>query len=183
MSYQPEFKTLYKTQIAPELQKKLDLKNVHEVPRIEKIVINSALNSDLDKNAIEETVKDITAIAGQKPVITKARKSVSNFKLREGMPNGVKVTLRGDNMWDFLLRLIVVALPGIRDFRGVNTKLDGAGNYNLGIKDHTIFPEISMDNVKRNLGMDITIVTSATTDEEGRELLKMIGMPFRKPNA
>lgn len=183
MSYVPELKKLYLESVVPELRKKLECENIHQVPSIEKIVVNTGLDSSLDKGAIEDTVKDITAITGQKPVITRARKSVSNFKLREGMPNGVKVTLRGANMYEFLLRLIVVALPGIRDFRGVSTKLDGSGNYTLGIEDHTIFPEISMDGAKRHIGMDITIVTTATTDDDGRELLKLMGMPFRKSSS
>lgn len=170
----------YQEQIAPSLKEKLGYANVHQIPRLEKVVINSGFSSDLDKNQIEENVREIGLIAGQKPVVTKARKSVSNFKLREGMPIGAKVTLRGCAMYNFLYRLTAVALPGIRDFRGVNDRFDGSGNYTLGIGDHSIFAEINNDGNKRVLGMDICMVTTATTDEEGRELLSQLGMPFRK---
>jgi len=176
----PTLLTNYRERIIPELMKSRGYSNVHEVPRIQKIVINSALNATLEKAQIEETVKEISLIAGQKPIITRARHSVSNFKVRQGMPLGVKVTLRGTRMYEFLYRLIAVSLPGIRDFRGISHKLDGNGNYNLGITDHTIFPEISMESNKRHIGMDITLVTSASTDDEGRELLTLFGMPFRK---
>lgn len=179
----PYLKKYYFDQVAPELAKKFGYANRHQVPVIEKVVINSGFDQSRDKNWIADLQKDISSITGQRAVITKAKKSVSNFKLREGMPNGVKVTLRGNHMYDFLLRLIAIALPAIRDFRGVARKLDGHGNYNLGISDHTIFPEISGDTGNRgNVGMDITIVTSASTDEEGRELLSQLGMPFRKPS-
>lgn len=176
----PVLKQLYREQIIPELMKSQGYKNVHQVPSIQKISINSGISSQMDKNAIQEALKEITSITGQRPVITKARKSVSNFKLREGMPNGVKVTLRGNVMYEFLYRLIAVALPGIRDFRGMSDKLDGNGNYNIGISDHTIFPEVNVDGHKRTIGLDITIVTSADTDDLGRELLEQFGMPFRK---
>lgn len=176
----PFFQQHYRDKIVPELRNSRGYKNIHEVPRIEKIVINSGFDASLDKNQIAETQKDISAISGQHAVVTKARKSISNFKLREGMPVGVMVTLRGAAMYDFLYRLIGVALPGIRDFRGVNDRLDGNGNYTLGIADHTIFPEINADGSKRNIGMDVCIVTSAASDDEGRELLKLFGMPFRK---
>lgn len=175
-----ELKKHYLEIVIPELTKNRNYKNRHEVPKIEKIVVNSGLDSQLDKNAIEETVKEIGLITGQKPIVTKARKSVSNFKVREGMPLGVKVTLRGENMYHFLSRLINIALPGIRDFRGVPTRFDGNGNYTLGITDHTIFPETTLDHNKRTIGMDISIVTTANTDDEGQELLKLMGMPFRK---
>ena len=173
-------KELYDTKIVPALMKEQGYKNVHEAPKIVKVVINSGVGTKHDKQFMDDAARDIGLISGQKPVITKARLSVSNFKLREGMPVGVRVTLRGDNMWNFLYRLINLALPAIRDFRGVSNKLDGHGNYSLGITDHTIFPEISGDSKHINLGMDITIVTTANTDAEGRELLKLIGVPFRK---
>lgn len=178
----PYLKQYYLDQVAPELTKKFGYSNRHQVPVVEKVIINSGFNpSARDKNWINDLQKDISSIAGQRAVITKAKKSVSNFKLREGMPNGVVVTLRGNHMYEFLLRFIAIALPAIRDFRGVSRKLDGHGNYNLGINDHTIFPEISGDTGSRgNVGMDITIVTSAATDDEGRELLSLLGMPFRK---
>ncbi len=180
----PYLKKYYLDQVVPELTKKFGYDNRHQVPVVEKIVINSGFNpSARDKNWIADLQKDISSIAGQRAVVTKAKKSVSNFKLREGMPNGVMVTLRGNHMYEFMLRLIAIALPAIRDFRGVSRKLDGHGNYNLGIGDHTIFPEISGDTGSRgNVGMDITIVTSATEDEAGRELLSQLGMPFRKPS-
>lgn len=155
-------------------------KNTLQVPKIEKIVLNSGVGSNNDKNVLDDIVKDFSLITGQKPVITKARKSISNFKLREGMPIGVKVTLRGNHMWDFLFKLITVSLPLIRDFRGIGSKLDGGGNYTLGITDHTIFPEINVDTHKHTVGMDVSIVTSASTNEEGLELLTLLGMPFRK---
>lgn len=173
-------KKYYNEKVVPELMKSRGYKNVHEVPHLEKIVINSGFSSSLEKGQIEEIVKAIGQISGQKPVVTKARRSVSNFKLREGMPIGVKVTLRGKMMYDFMYRTLTVALPGIRDFRGVRDKLDGNGNYTLGIGDITIFPEISHDGIKHQVGLDICITTTATSDDEGRELLTLLGMPFRK---
>lgn len=170
----------YLAQVVPQLMEVRGYKNVHEVPRIEKIVINSGFSATAEKGQIEDIVRDITNIAGQKAVVTKARKSISNFKLREGMPVGVMVTLRGRQMYEFLYRLIAVALPGIRDFRGVKEKLDGSGNYSLGIEDHSIFPEAHGDSGKSTIGMDICITTTAHTDDEGRELLSMLGIPFRK---
>jgi large subunit ribosomal protein L5 len=170
----------YTEKVVPELKKSRGYSNIHEVPQIEKIVINSGFSATAEKGQIEEIVRDITTIAGQKVVVTKARKSVSNFKLREGMPVGVVVTLRGRQMYEFLYRLLAVALPGIRDFRGVKDRLDGNGNYTLGISDHSIFPEIHGDGSKYTIGMDICITTTAQTDEEGRELLSLLGMPFRK---
>jgi large subunit ribosomal protein L5 len=175
----PTLKKIYLEQVVPELTKLRGYKNPHQVPTVFKIVLNSRINSEADKNWVVEVVKDITTIAGQKPVITRARTSVANFKVREGMPSAVMVTLRGPNMWDFLLRLLTVTLPNIRDFRGVSRKFDGRGNYNLGIGDHTIFPEITVDPGRKNVGLDITIVTTAHTDDEGRELLRLLGMPFR----
>jgi large subunit ribosomal protein L5 len=159
---------------------KLGYKNLHQVPKISKVVLNSSFGAEMDKKGVAELRKDIASIAGQLPIVVKARVSVSNFKLREGMPVGVKVTLRGNGMWDFLLRLIAIALPNIRDFRGVPSKLDGNGNYTLGIIDHSIFPEINVERQRVNTGMDICIVTTANTDGEGTELLKLLGMPFRK---
>jgi large subunit ribosomal protein L5 len=176
----PVLKKLYTDSIVPELIKTRGYKNRHQVPVLQKIVINSGVNSSLDKNAAEETAAQIAAITGQKPVITKSKKSIANFKLREGLPIGVKVTLRGPIMYHFFYKLVSIALPAIRDFRGVPVKMDGHGNYTLGITDHTIFPEVTIDSIKRTMGMDITFVTSAKTDEECTELLKMLGMPFRK---
>jgi large subunit ribosomal protein L5 len=138
-------------------------------------------NASIDKNGIAEAIKDLSNIAGQKAVATKARTSISNFKLREGMIIGAKVTLRGENMWNFLYRLLAVSLPNIRDFRGVPTRFDGNGNYTLGVKDHSIFPEVNIEsNNRTNMGLDLTIVTTAGTDDEGFALLKALGMPFRK---
>lgn len=180
---QPYLKKYYLDEVVPGLTKQFAYANRHQVPGLSKVVINSGFNpNNKDKNWIADLQKDITSIAGQRAVITKAKKSVSNFKLREGMPNGVMVTLRGNQMYDFLFRFIAIALPSIRDFRGVGSKLDGSGNYNIGITDHSIFPEISADTGSRgNIGMDITIVTNASSDDEGRELLRLLGMPFRKP--
>ena len=165
------------------MKKNLGIENPHVVPNLEKIVISSGIRSESDKGWAKEVAKEIAKISGQQPVITKARKSIANFKLREGQENGVKVTLRGAIMWEFLYKFIAVVLPAIRDFRGVSTRFDGAGNYNFGIADHTIFPEVTVDPGRKNIGMDITIVTTATDDNSGRELLKLLGMPFRKPNA
>lgn len=177
----PVLKKLYREEVIPELKKKFGYKNPHQVPEITKIVINSAHRADTDKNLQADILKEISKIAGQKPVITRARASVSNFKVRQGMPLGVMVTLRGAAMYEFLARLIYIALPMIRDFRGVSNRFDGAGNYSLGIADHTIFPETQGDGSQRqNIGLDITIVTTAKTDNEGRELLRLLGMPFRK---
>lgn len=176
----PTLLQIYRDTIIPEMRKLHGYANIHEVPRLEKIVINSAFDATSEKNQITETQKDISVLAGQHAVITKARKSVSNFKLREGMPVGVMTTLRGRAMYEFFYRLVGIALPGIRDFRGVSDKLDGKGNYTLGIADHSIFPEVHSDGSKRTIGMDICIVTTAATDAEGRDLLRLFGMPFRK---
>jgi large subunit ribosomal protein L5 len=178
----PELKKTYLEEVAPALLKSCGFKNVHQVPKIEKVVLNSSFGVELDKNGIEELKKDMTALSGQAPVVVKAKMSVSNFKLREGMPVGIKVTLRGNVMWEFLLRLIAIALPNIRDFRGVPFKLDGCGNYTLGVIDHSIFPEINVERQRTNTGLDISIVTSAKNDSEGSKLLKSLGMPFRKPS-
>lgn len=170
----------YQETVRPELQKLRGYKNLHEIPKIEKIVINSGVKADAEKTVIQDLAKDIGIITGQKAVITKSRKSVANFKLREGQSIGVKVTLRGESMYEFLYRLVAVALPTIRDFRGISGKLDGQGNYNLGITDITIFPEISVETHKTHPGLDIAIVTTAKSDDEGRDLLKLFGMPFRR---
>lgn len=165
--------------VAPELKKTRGYANVHQIPKISKVVLNTGFEATIDRNTLKDTISELATIAGQQPVQNKARKSISNFKLREGMVIGAKVTLRGRNMYDFLSRLLNIALPGIRDFRGVSTKMDGQGNYTLGITDHTIFPEVSSDQ-KLQLGLDITIVTTAKSDDEGRELLRLMGMPFRR---
>lgn len=176
----PALKQHYENEVSPALVKSNGYKNKHEVPALVKVVINSGIKATEEKNWVNEVQEQISRIAGQNAVITKAKESISNFKLREGMPVGVRVTLRGDRMYDFLYRLMNLALPIIRDFRGVNSKLDGRGNYTLGIADHTIFPEVNIDGNKKNLGMDITIVTTAKTDKEGLDLLSHLGMPFRK---
>jgi len=175
-----ELKKIYLEEVVPALQKNCGCQNLHQVPKIDKVVLNSSFGVELDKNGIEELRKDITALSGQAPIVIKAKMSVSNFKLREGMPVGIKVTLRGNVMWEFLLRLIAIALPNIRDFRGVSSKLDGLGNYTLGIIDHSIFPEINVERQRTNTGLDISIVTTAQNDEHGKELLQLLGMPFRK---
>lgn len=173
-------KTLYEEKIVSELANEFGLKNRHQLPKLEKIVINSAISADADKTLVQEIQKEISLIAGQHAVATKAKKSISNFKLRKGMTIGMKVTLRSNNMYNFLLKLIAVALPKIRDFRGISNKMDGSGNYSLGITDHTIFPEISIDRERKLVGMDITFVTTAQTDEQGHALLTKFGLPFRK---
>ncbi len=180
MNYVPSLKKLYVEQVVPELVKLHGYQNKHEVPKLVKISVNTGIDSDADKNQIADIQRDITQIAGQKPVLAKSRKAIANFKLKQGQVVGCHVTLRGNSMWEFLYRLLAVALPTIRDFRGVPSKLDGQGNYNLGITDHSIFPEITVENVKKHIGLDITIVTTAGTDEEGRNLLRLLGMPFRR---
>ncbi|MCZ6671384.1 MAG: 50S ribosomal protein L5 [Verrucomicrobia bacterium] len=177
---QPSLKTTYLEQIVPALMKSRGYNNQLQVPKIQKIVLNSGVAATSDKNVINDIAKDFALITGQKPIITHARLSISNFKLREGMPIGVKVTLRGNSMWEFFYRLITVSLPLIRDFRGIRNKMDGRGNYTLGISDHTIFPEINIDTHKHTVGMDVSIVTTAESDDEGLELLTLLGMPFRK---
>lgn len=154
-------------------------KNVHQVPKIEKIVLNMGVSASLEKGAVDDAAKDLSLITGRKAVVAKARKSIANFKLREGQPIGCHVTLRRQVMYEFFDRLVAAALPRIRDFRGLSTRsFDGRGNYSLGVTDQTIFPEVDLDKVKRQQGMDITIVTTAQNDEEALELLKMMGMPF-----
>ena len=172
----------YKNEVVPALVKMFGYKNVMQVPRITKIVVNIGLGEALDNpKAIDHAVEDIMTITGQRPIVTKARKSVAAFKLREGRPIGVKVTLRGAKMWAFLDRLMNVALPRVRDFRGVSPNaFDGRGNYTLGLREQLIFPEIDYDKIDKARGMEVTIVTTAKTDEEGRQLLALLGMPFKK---
>jgi len=175
-------KEIYKDTVAPALKKEFNYGNPMQVPAISKIVVNMGCG-EASQNAklIEGALSDMTAITGQKPVVTRARKSIANFKLRDGMPVGCRVTLRGDQMWEFLDRLVNIALPRIRDFKGVSPKsFDGRGNFTLGIKEQIIFPEIEYDKVDKVRGMDITICTTANTNEEGRALLKQFNMPFRK---
>jgi large subunit ribosomal protein L5 len=181
MEYAPVLKTKYHEVIAPSLKDKLGKKNVMEVPKLTKINLNQGLGAAVsDKKIVDVGLEEMTRIAGQKAVATKSKKAISNFKLRENMPIGVKVTLRGDKMYEFLERLLSIALPRVRDFRGVNDKgFDGRGNYTLGITEQIIFPEIDIDKVSRIQGMDITFVTTAKTDKEAYELLKELGMPFK----
>lgn len=175
-------KERYLTEISPALMKSLDLSNVMQVPRITKVVVNIGMGEAMDNpKALDAAVKDLGAITGQKPVITKARKSIANFKLREGRAIGTAVTLRGEKMWAFLDRLMNIVLPRVRDFRGVSTEsFDGRGNYTLGLREQIIFPEIEYDKVDKVRGMEITIVTSAPSDDQATALLQMLGMPFRK---
>ena len=175
-------KDYYNQEVAPALMKKFSYKSVMQIPRLEKIVINVGAGEAKDNpKAIDAICNDISLITGQKPVVCEAKKSVANFKLREGMPNGVKVTLRGDRMYEFLDRLFNVALPRVRDFRGINpNSFDGRGNYSMGIKEQLIFPEIDFDKIDKVRGMDICFVTTAQTDEEARELLGALGAPFAK---
>lgn len=180
--YVPRLKKQYKEEVAPALKERFKYSTVMQVPRLKKIVLSQGLgDATADKKVIENALTEMTAISGQKAIATYAKKDVSNFKLRKGMPIGAKVTLRGDMMYEFLDRLVAVALPRTRDFRGINAKgFDGRGNYNLGIKEQIIFPEIDIDKISRVAGMDITFVTSANTDEEAFELLKEFGLPFKK---
>mgnify|MGYP000384677884 CR=1 FL=1 len=173
-------KEKYDNEVVPVLKERLNLDNVMEVPRIQKIVLNIGLGEALENaKALDAAVEDLTKIAGQKPVVTIARKSIANFKLREGRAIGTKVTLRGERMWSFLDRLMSIALPRMRDFRGVNPdSFDGRGNYTLGFHEQLIFPEISYDEIDKVRGFEVTIVTSAVNDEGGRELLRLLGMPF-----
>ncbi|SEN61013.1 50S ribosomal protein L5 [Lihuaxuella thermophila] len=175
-------KELYLNEVTPALMKKFNYKSPMQVPKIEKVVINMGVGEAVQNaKALDGAVEDLTAISGQKPVVTRAKKSIAGFKLREGMPIGVKVTLRGERMYHFLDKLMNVALPRVRDFRGVSPKsFDGRGNYTLGLKEQLIFPEISYDKIDKVRGMDVVIVTTADTDEEARELLTLMGMPFRK---
>ena len=172
---------VYKEKVVPELLKEFAYKNVMQVPRVMKITLNMGVGEAVaDKKQIENAVRDMTAIAGQKPVVTKARKSIAGFKIRDGWPIGCKVTLRGEHMWEFLDRLIAISIPRIRDFRGLNGKsFDGRGNYSMGVREQIMFPEIDYDKVDAIRGLDITITTSADTDEEGKALLKAFNFPFR----
>ena len=175
-------KTLYTSEVAPALMKKFNYKSTMQIPKLDKIVINIGLGEAKDNpKVIDAAMADLTAITGQKPVVTKAKKSIANFKLRQGMNIGVKVTLRGEKMYEFIDRLFNVALPRVRDFRGINPNaFDGRGNYSLGIKEQLIFPEIEYDKIDKIRGMDIIFVTTAKTDEEGRELLTLMGAPFTR---
>lgn len=172
----------YRNEVVPAITESFGYENVMQVPKLEKIVINIGLGSHKDNpKAVESAVRDLTIITGQRPVVTKARKSIANFKLREGMSVGCKVTLRGEKMYDFFDKLVSISLPRVRDFRGVSsTSFDGRGNYSLGIKEQLIFPEIEYDMVDEIRGMDIVIVTTAETDEESKRLLELMGMPFKK---
>ncbi len=175
-------KERYQKEVAPALVNELSLENVMQVPRIQKVVVNIGMGEALDNpKALEAAVNDLTQITGQKPVVTKARKSIANFKLREGRLIGAKVTLRGERMWSFLDRLMNIVLPRVRDFRGVSPDaFDGRGNYTLGLREQLIFPEIEYDKIDKVRGMEITIVTSAQNDDQARALLQMLGMPFKK---
>ena len=180
----PRLKDKYLTEIVPALKQKFSYQSIMQVPKIEKICINKGMGVAVsDKKLIDVALEEITSISGQKAVSTKSKKAISNFKLRENMPIGVRVTLRGDKMYEFMDRLMNIALPRVRDFRGVSAKgFDGRGNYTLGVKEQIIFPEISIDKVNKISGMDITFVTTAKTDEESYELLKALGMPFTNKN-
>lgn len=180
MDYIPTLKKKYREEIIPALQKEFNYKSIMQVPKLQKIVINRGVGEAVaDKKMVELAQEELTAIAGQKAVLTMSKKAISNFKLREKMPIGVKVTLRKDNMYEFLDRLISTALPRIRDFNGVTTKFDGRGNYTLGITEQIIFPEIDIDKVKKILGLEISFITSTENDEEGYALLREFGIPFK----
>ena len=175
-------KALYTDSVAKQLQKELGLSNVNEIPKITKITLNMGVGEGIgDKKMIEKAVSDLEAIAGQKVVVTKARKSIAGFKVREGWPVGCKVTLRGQQMWEFFDRLVDISIPRVRDFRGLNPKsFDGKGNYSMGVKEQIIFPEIDYDRIDKLRGLDITITTSARTNDEGHALLTALGFPFKK---
>ncbi|WP_339230636.1 50S ribosomal protein L5 [Oceanobacillus sp. FSL K6-2867] len=177
-----ELKQKYQGEITPSLMNKFEYKSVMQVPKVEKIVINMGVGDAVQNSkALDSAVEELTLLSGQKPLITRAKKSIAGFRLREGMPIGAKVTLRGERMYEFLQKLIAVSLPRVRDFRGVSKKaFDGRGNYTLGVKEQLIFPEINYDKVSKVRGMDIVIVTTSNTDEEARELLTQLGMPFQK---
>jgi large subunit ribosomal protein L5 len=178
----PRLQTRYREEIVPALQEQFQHANVMNVPRLTKVVVNMGVGEAArDSKLIEGAVRDLTAITGQKPQVTRARKSIAQFKLREGMPIGAHVTLRGDRMWEFMDRLLSLALPRIRDFRGLSPRqFDGRGNYTFGLTEQVMFHEIDQDRIDRSRGMDITVVTTATTDDEGRALLKQLGFPFRE---
>jgi large subunit ribosomal protein L5 len=179
--YEPRLRNKYKNEIIPQLMKDFGFKNVMQVPKLERIVVNMGLGEAVQNAKLVETAaEELTAITGRKPVITRAKKSIAGFKLREGMPIGVMVTLRGEQMYDFLDRLVSIALPRTRDFKGISPKaFDGRGNYTLGIREQIVFPEVNYDKIDRIKGMNVTLVTTAETDEQGRALLKSLGMPFR----
>jgi large subunit ribosomal protein L5 len=180
MSYTPAFKQQYKEQIIQTLQKEFEYKSIMQVPKLEKIVINNGIGAAVaDKKLVDVASNELAAITGQKPIACMSKKDISNFKLRRKMPIGVRVTLRGDKMYEFLERLIKVALPRIRDFKGINSKLDGRGNYTLGIEEQIIFPEINIDSISKIMGMNITFVTTGKTDEEAFALLREFGLPFK----
>jgi large subunit ribosomal protein L5 len=175
----PRLQIHYETVVRPALMEKRGYRNLHQVPRLEKIVVHMGVSAALEKTAIEDAARDLAAITGRKPVVDRARKSVANFKLRRGQPIGCHVTLRRAVMYEFLDRLVATALPRIRDFRGLSPRaFDGRGSYSLGLEDQTIFPEIDLDKIKRHQGMDVTIVTTAPTDAEAYDLLKLMGFPF-----
>jgi large subunit ribosomal protein L5 len=179
-NYTPRLKTRYREEIVPALVKQFGYDNVMQVPRLVKITVNKGVGeASANKKVLDDAVEEVRKITGQQPAVRKARKSISNFKIRDGMPVGVAVTLRGDRMWEFLDRLVTLALPRVRDFRGVpDRSFDGRGNYTLGVKEQIIFPEIDIDKIDRVSGLDVTIVTTAPTDEEAYALLKELGMPF-----
>lgn len=178
----PRFKEKYKDEVVPKLMEDFGYDNVHQVPRFEKIVVNMGVGeAAVDKKQLDGALEDLAIVTGQKPKVTRARKSIASFKLREGMPIGAKVTLRGDRMWEFLDRLLSTAIPRVRDFRGLPTKsFDGRGNYTMGVTEQLVFPEIDYDNVDRVRGMDITFVTSAKTDDEAKALLASFDFPFKR---
>jgi large subunit ribosomal protein L5 len=180
--YVPRLKQRYREEIVPRLQKEFGIDNVMAVPRIEKVSLNMGMGDAIQNiKILDDAVEELTALAGQRPAVTRAQKSIAAFKLRAGMPIGARVTLRGDRMWEFLDRLMTIALPRVRDFRGVSTKsFDGRGNYTLGIRDHLIFPEIDYNKVEKPKGMNITIVTTAGNDERAQYLLRELGMPFQR---
>ncbi len=181
--YIPRMKTFYRDEVMPELMRKLELKNPLQCPKVEKIVVNIGVTEAKDNvQALDTAREELTAITGQLAEVRRAKKSISNFKLRQGMPIGVRATLRGDRMWEFLDRLVFLAIPRIRDFRGLDPKgFDGRGNYNLGLREQLIFPEIDLEKTTKMRGMNITVATTAGTDDKGRELLALLGVPFRKP--
>lgn len=182
MAYVPEMLKKYREQVIPDLQKEFGYKNLMQVPRLRKVTLNMGLGEAVaSASALEQGVAQLTVIAGQKPVVTKAKKSIANFKLREGMSIGAMVTLRHTAMWDFFSRLVNVALPRVRDFRGLSPKaFDGRGNYSIGIRDHVIFPEIDVDTIDHSRGLGVVVNTTASSDEEGRSLLRLLGVPFRE---
>ncbi|MGB9339783.1 MAG: 50S ribosomal protein L5 [Polyangiales bacterium] len=179
--YEPRLRKKYKDEIIPQLMKDFSLENIMQVPKLDRVVVNMGLGEAVQNaKLIESAVEELTAITGRKPIVTRAKKSIATFKLREGMPIGVMVTLRGEQMYDFVDRLVSIALPRTRDFKGISPKaFDGRGNYTLGIREQIVFPEINYDKIDRIKGMNVTFVTTAKTDEQGRALLKSLGMPFR----